>query len=54
MKNQYLHDVKILDIGENLSVKVDRSIPNKLSDAEKEKFTFDAVEVMVLSFAIKE
>ena len=54
MKNQYLHDVKILDIGENLSVKVDRIIPNKLSDSEKEKFTFDAVEVMVLSFAVKE
>ena len=54
VKNEYLHDVKILDIGENLSVKVDRRIPNKLSDAEKEKFTFDAVEVTVLSFAIKE
>ena len=54
MKNQYLQDVKILDIGENLSVKVDRSSPRKLSDAEKEKFTFDAVEVTVLSFSIKE
>ena len=53
-KNEWLNEIEILGVGENVNLKKDRSISNKLSEEEKVAFTFDEVKVSVTSFKIVE
>ena len=52
VKNESLHEIKVLDAGESITVKKDRSTPNSLSDEEKAAFTFDEVRASVSSFNV--
>lgn len=54
VKNEHLHEIKVLDSGESFTAKKDRKTPNQLSDAEKKEFAFDDVKVAITSFHITE
>lgn len=52
VKNETLHEIKVLDAGERVAAKKDRNTPNSLSDEEKAAFTFDEVRATITSFNI--
>lgn len=54
VKNESLHEIKVLDAGESIPIKKDRSIPNHLTDEEKAAYTFDSVKATVTSFRIED
>jgi len=52
--NERLNEIEILDLGERVNLKEDRSISNKLSEEEQIAFTFDEVKASITSFRIVE
>ena len=52
--NERLNEIEILDLGERVNLKEDRSILNKLSEEEQIAFTFDQVKASITSFRIVE
>lgn len=52
VKNQYIHEIKVLNAGENFIVKTIRRNPDHLSEEEKANNTFDEVKATVTSFEI--
>jgi hypothetical protein len=53
-KNEWLNEIEVLDAGESINLKKDRSLPNGLSEPEKIAFTFDEVKASITSFRIVE
>lgn len=53
-KNEWLNEIEVLDAGESINLKKDRSISNDLSDEEKVAFTFDEVKASITSFRVVE
>jgi|SaaInlStandDraft_1057018.scaffolds.fasta_scaffold27198_3 hypothetical protein len=52
VKNETLHEIKVLDTGESFTAKKDRNTPNSLSDEEKAAFAFDEVRAFITSFNV--
>ena len=53
-KNEWLNEIEVLDAGESMNLKKDRSLPNGLSEPQKNAFTFDEVKASITSFRIVE
>jgi hypothetical protein len=53
-KNEWLNEIEVLDVGESVNLKKDRSFPNGLSDTEKAALTFEEVKASITAFRIVE
>jgi hypothetical protein len=50
VKNESLHEIKVLDAGKSFTAKEDRNMPNHLTEEEKATHPYDEVRVSVTSF----